>query len=192
MVNRGKRYSIFAVAQQTRTIFSLLLDLVFPPFCISCRTIGPYICDSCAGGFPWIDSRFCLRCGLPLEAGQSHGCIDPSRLQFVRSAAIFSGVMRRAVHALKYYSDRALAYRLVQLANRRWNLPTWEFDALLPVPLGISIVTGTPKPADEDESRRLINMEAGTYCVGLTVTDESGNQSTLSNIAEVTTPGSGI
>jgi competence protein ComFC len=129
-------HSVSAVSKQTRTAFTFLLDLLFPPFCISCKTLGQRLCDSCAGAIDWIDAGFCPQCGLPSKAGFSHRCIDSSKLLFIRSAAVFSGVMRKALHSLKYYSDRILADRLISLAYGHWCLPAWEFDLLLPVPLG--------------------------------------------------------
>ncbi|MGB7538846.1 MAG: ComF family protein [Anaerolineales bacterium] len=135
----GKRVTVrkySAIEKQTRTFFSSLLDLIFPPRCVSCRTLGRRLCEPCAGGISWIDSNFCAQCGLPLEGRINHSCIDPSGLRFVRSAAVFSGVMRKALHGLKYYSDRSLAEQLVRRAHRHWNPPSWDFDTLMPVPLG--------------------------------------------------------
>ncbi len=129
-----RRYS--AIEKQTRTFFSSLLDLVFPPRCVSCKALGLRICDSCAGGISWIDENLCPRCGLPLAGIRNHSCLDSAGLRFVRSAAVFSGTIRRALHALKYYSDRSLAEQLVGRAHRHWNPPFWNFDALIPVPLG--------------------------------------------------------
>jgi ComF family protein len=57
-------------------------------------------------------------------------------LRFVRSAAVFSGAIRKALHALKYSSDRTLAEQLVGRAHEHWRAPSWDFDALMPVPLG--------------------------------------------------------
>jgi ComF family protein len=44
--------------------------------------------------------------------------------------------MRKALHALKYTSDRPLAEELVRLSYPHWSMPTWTFDCLVPVPLG--------------------------------------------------------
>jgi ComF family protein len=44
--------------------------------------------------------------------------------------------MRKALHALKYSSDRTLADELIRLSHPHWTMPTWEFDILIPVPLG--------------------------------------------------------
>jgi ComF family protein len=136
MANRVMLRSLKAIENQTRPLFSFLLDFFFPPRCVSCQTIGKRICGPCTATIAWIDSGGCPRCGLPQTDGRSHICIDPLRLQFIRSAAVFSGAMRKALHALKYDSDRTLAAQLVRLAYRHWVLPTWDFDVLLPVPLG--------------------------------------------------------
>jgi ComF family protein len=129
-----RRYSV--IEKQTRTFFSSLLDLIFPPRCVSCKTLGLRICDSCAGGISWIDDNLCPRCGLPLSEMRQHACLDSSGLHFVRSAAVFSGTIRKALHALKYSSDRTLAEQLVGRAHSHWNPPSWDFDTLMPVPLG--------------------------------------------------------
>ncbi|MBN2085665.1 MAG: ComF family protein [Anaerolineales bacterium] len=129
-----RRYS--AIERRTRTFFSFLLDLVFPPRCVSCRTLGRRICEPCAADISWIESNFCPQCGLPLDGQKNHTCIDPACLGFVRSAAVFSGTVRKALHALKYYSDRTLAEQLVRRAHSHWNPPSWDFDTLVPVPLG--------------------------------------------------------
>ena len=44
--------------------------------------------------------------------------------------------MRRAVHALKYRADRSLVDFLVDLAFPHFGLADWNFDRLIPVPLG--------------------------------------------------------
>jgi ComF family protein len=136
MVNRVmiRRYS--AIEKQTRAFLSSLLDLIFPPRCVSCKALGQRICDPCAGGISWIGSDLCVRCGLPLDGRTNHPCIEPVDLHFIRSAAVFSGAMRKALHALKYYSDRSLAEQLVRRSYRHWSMPSWDFDALMPVPLG--------------------------------------------------------
>jgi ComF family protein len=125
-----------SIEKPARSIYAFLLDFVFPPRCVQCKTLGKRICDSCAIGIPWIDAQYCPRCGLPQGAASRHPCIERTPLGFIRSAAVFSGAMRRALHALKYSSDRSLADELVRLAFPHWALPAWGFDILLPVPLG--------------------------------------------------------
>jgi ComF family protein len=44
--------------------------------------------------------------------------------------------MRRAIHTLKYYSDRSLAAFLVEIAFPRLAPLALDFDRILPVPLG--------------------------------------------------------
>jgi ComF family protein len=136
MDKRVKDRICSAIEKQTRTFFPSLLDLIFPPRCVSCKALGQRLCDSCAGGISWIDSNICAKCGLPLKINTSHCCIDPVGLRFVRSAAVFSGAMRKALHAMKYYSDRSLAEQLIRRAHPHWHPPSWDFDALMPVPLG--------------------------------------------------------
>jgi len=136
MIDRNLSHWYPEIEKQARSFFSYCLDFFFPPRCVYCHTMGNRICAVCASVIPWIDSNHCRFCGLPQAEIRSHHCIDRARIQFVRSAAVFSGPIRKALHALKYDSDRSLAAQLVSLSHPHWALPTWDFDALLPVPLG--------------------------------------------------------
>lgn len=122
--------------EHARTLYAAFLDLLFPPRCVYCRKTGCRLCAGCAGEIPWIDSSYCPVCGLPRGKDRHHRCIENRRLRFIRSAAEFSGAMRKALHALKYTSDRPLAEELVRLSYPHWSMPTWAFDCLIPVPLG--------------------------------------------------------
>jgi ComF family protein len=130
----GKRFR--TIEEQARPLVSAFLDFLFPPQCVYCKKIGKRICAPCAAGIAWIDSQSCPRCGLPMVSRTRHPCIDASSLEFIRSAAVFSGPVRKALHALKYDSDRSLAAQLIQLALPHWAAPIAEFDLLVPVPLG--------------------------------------------------------
>jgi competence protein ComFC len=136
MAGRMRIDKLRTIETRIRPLYSSLVDLFFPPQCVYCRTIGNRICDSCAAGIPWIGSACCEACGLPGGDRCEHICIERGQLQFIRSAAVFSGPMRKALHALKYDSDRSLAALLVRLAHPHWALPAWSYDVLIPVPLG--------------------------------------------------------
>jgi ComF family protein len=136
MANREMGQRFRTIEEQVGPFISAFLDVFFPPQCVYCKKIGQRICARCAAGIAWIDSRFCTRCGLPQDSRTRHACIDGSSLEFVRSAAVFSGPVRKALHALKYDSDRSLAEQLIRLALPHWAAPIAEFDLLIPVPLG--------------------------------------------------------
>jgi ComF family protein len=136
MVPRGSLLRFAAAGRRARSGYAALLDLLFPPLCIQCRKPGSRFCGPCAADIDWIDSDRCRFCGLPLRGASIHACIDPATLQFIRSAAVFAGPVRRALHALKYDSDRGLAAQLVDLCAPHWTVAVEAYDRMIPVPLG--------------------------------------------------------
>jgi len=118
------------------SVYRYFLDFFFPPRCVQCRSVGQSICGKCLARIEWVGAPVCRVCGQPLEKIVRHTCVDPHILRWVRSAAVYSGPMRRAIHALKYSSDRILALFLVDIAFPRFEMPSLEFDRIVPVPLG--------------------------------------------------------
>lgn len=100
-----------------------LLRLLFPPRCVACGQRGELLCPSCLASVsyhhrPW-----------PAQTGE----IRP--LTTVRSAADFSGPMRKAVHQFKYGGVRALAPILGQMLVDNWRQDPYPADLIVPVPL---------------------------------------------------------
>jgi predicted amidophosphoribosyltransferase len=53
----------------------------------------------------------------------------------VRSAALFDGPIRDALHALKYRRDLGLAQAMAEVLVRLWGGLPWRVDVPVPVPL---------------------------------------------------------
>ena len=114
------------------------LDFVFPPRCVSCGRWGARICAACEERIAWLSNPLCARCGTPLRgaaAGGGHTCIHEAGLKAVRSAALFDGPIRDALHALKYRRDLGLAQAMAEVLLRLWGGLEWRVDVLVPVPL---------------------------------------------------------
>ncbi|MGC8667390.1 MAG: double zinc ribbon domain-containing protein [Chthonomonadales bacterium] len=119
-----------------------ILDLVYPPRCLVCGTLGRHVlCPACIQGFHPVKSPICQNCGRPRARGEK--CPDcthaPARyITQARAPWIFDGTLREAVHALKYRRKRRLAQPLGQtLADFLLTkpFPSVVFDAVVPVPL---------------------------------------------------------
>jgi predicted amidophosphoribosyltransferase len=95
------------------------LDFLFPPWCIGCGREGSYICDSCRPRLPAINPPVCPRCGRPRAQGAPcPGCIaEDSAIDGIRAPFLFNGVIRRAVHELKYRNLRAVVPLLASFLN---------------------------------------------------------------------------
>jgi ComF family protein len=133
-----------------------VLDLVFPALCPVCAVpLGmgrrDPLCGACWLGIARIAPPVCLACGLPrpAAAGDPAAPADPSgrarcaacpvappAFDYARSAALYAGPLREALHALKFRGKRALARPLAELVleGARAALAS-DVDALVPVPL---------------------------------------------------------
>ena len=113
------------------------LDLFFPPWCIGCGREGKYICDSCCEKLPEISPPVCLKCGRTLTYENTcPGCIEePVAIDGIRAPFLFQGVIRKAIHELKYRNLKAVAPSLAGLLHDYLLENTIPGDVLVPVPI---------------------------------------------------------
>ncbi len=105
-----------------------LLDLALPARCPGCGLEGDPICSSC---LPALDARLDrppgVAIGLPSD-------VPPGILQ-LEWCAPFGGVVRVALHELKYSGETRLARPLGAAIARRWARSGAGGDVLVPVPV---------------------------------------------------------
>ena len=132
------------------------LDLLFPALCPLCQTtLGADrrdpLCGSCWHAITRLGRPRCHVCGAapPLAmtvddasapavpARPCPTCVaDPPPYDYARSAAIFEGALREALHAFKFSGKRALARPLGDLAAEHCVATLVEkIEAVVPVPL---------------------------------------------------------
>ena len=104
------------------------LDLAFPASCAGCGREGEPICAACR---PGLDARLDLPPGVPLGLPADL----PEGLLQLEWCAPFSGVVRDALHQLKYSGERRLAGPLGEAVARRWTRAGAGGDVLVPVPV---------------------------------------------------------
>jgi ComF family protein len=133
------------------------LDLVFPARCPVCdTTLGAGrrdpLCGTCWRAIIRLDVPWCERCGAasiarvddltallvaPRSIAACAACAThPPGYDYARSAALYEGPLREAIHALKFGRRRALASPLGDLTAQQCavSLPD-GIEALIPVPL---------------------------------------------------------
>ena len=103
------------------------LDLALPATCAGCRREGSALCREC---LPVLDARLDAEPGVPIGLPADL----PAPLLQLEWCAPFTGVTRRAVHALKYEGERRLAPPLGAAIARRWARAGVAGDVLVPVP----------------------------------------------------------
>ncbi|MDW7650331.1 MAG: ComF family protein [Bacillota bacterium] len=121
-----------------------LLDLLFPPRCVICRSRltadkpGPATCRDCLAQVP-DPSHCCSWCGHPHAGGVQPcpSCRDKS-FSFSRACAVslYRGELKKTIHRFKYDGRKELADPLGKLMARQVKRSHWpEMDAVVPVPL---------------------------------------------------------
>jgi ComF family protein len=105
-----------------------LLDLAFPARCAGCGEEGEAICRSCR---PRLGTRLAMPAGIPIGLPST---IPPPLLQ-LEWAAPYQGIVRAAIHALKYGGDERVARPLGEAVADRWARASAGGDLLVPVPV---------------------------------------------------------
>jgi predicted amidophosphoribosyltransferase len=120
--------SFFCRMSAVAAIPSRVLDLAFPARCPGCGREGAAICGACVGA---LDAR------LELPAGTAIGLPSsvPAPLLQLEWCAPFGGVVRKALHELKYGGETRLATPLGEAIGRRWRHVGAGGDVLVPVPV---------------------------------------------------------
>lgn len=131
---------------------SAAIDLVFPAICPVCDArLGAErrdpLCGACWAAITRLTPPWCERCGLPFPtfaprdalaaAGLCQACAtEAPGFAWARAAAAYEGVVRDALHALKFGGRRAMARPLGDLVAETLGeaIPS-GVEALVPVPL---------------------------------------------------------
>ncbi len=110
------------------TLAARVLDLALPARCPGCGTEGPPICAAC---LPALDARLEVPAGIAIGLPSD---VPPPLLQ-LEWCAPFTGLIRNALHELKYAGEKRLAVPLGAAIARRWRRVGAGGDLLVPVPV---------------------------------------------------------
>jgi ComF family protein len=125
------------VLPQLTKITGIALNLFFPQKCLGCGEEGELICQTCRQSLPRVVHPICPRCGRP----QSSGIVCPVCVSWqcsidgIRSPLKFEGVVREAIHQLKYKNLRTLARPLASVIGEYFTRYPLPIQLLVPVPL---------------------------------------------------------
>jgi ComF family protein len=132
------------IAMHFRRAGRVLLDLVYPPLCLVCRTAvrdPRALCAACWNKITFIDGAVCDCCGLPFEIdpGADSLCASclarPPAFDKARAAMHYDDAGKGAILALKR-ADRLEFAHLFTLWLRRAGQPVLdETQVIVPVPL---------------------------------------------------------
>jgi ComF family protein len=118
-------------------LLNRLLATLFPPRCLGCGLRGTDLCSECWAGVPWLDTEVCPYCARRSRLARICGRCqrDGPALDGVRAACRFDGLVRSAVHDLKYRRVKARADVVAALVLEGLARRPLAVDLLVPVPL---------------------------------------------------------
>lgn len=134
-----KSGTLIAAARSLCDICLGILDLIYPPHCVVCRNADDgYLCQKCIDKIALIEPPLCNKCGKPSQESICDECRQHD-YAFVcaRSAAIFDGPLRDAIHSLKYRNNEVVADPLAQIMADAFvgTRLARSTDILVPVPI---------------------------------------------------------
>jgi ComF family protein len=121
-----------------------ILSLLYPPCCLVCRTLQPAngLCDTCRESIQPVPEPICARCGQALltNAPCSHCRDRKPAFDAARAMGAYDGVLRHAIHRLKYRDRPQLAEPLGLLLadyarDNAMALNGLRIDVVAPVPM---------------------------------------------------------
>lgn len=116
MVHESRANRLKLLAQQ---VYTVGLDLLFPPHCVGCERVGSFFCSHCRATITPAEERSIRYLDGMVACGE------------------FAGPLRDAIHALKYDGVRRIAADLAALLSGAVD-DSWLVDVIVPVPLHTS------------------------------------------------------
>lgn len=122
----------------TQNLSRTALDWLFPPTCLGCGEEGVFVCSECFSKIKLVPRDVCNYCGaFTNKKGKCLNC-EGKTLPYkgFRAFAYYDGVVKKAIHHLKYQNDLTIGRYLdgwLQLVYQRTG---WEVDLIVPIPIG--------------------------------------------------------
>ena len=113
-----------------------VVDLVFPPTCPGCQTVGSPWCEDCKQSVIRMNGRVCQVCGENCQQDICTRC-KQTRPLFIqaRSWAVFKQPIRGALHSLKYRQNIGLGQALAESISPGLDELNWPVQAIIPIPI---------------------------------------------------------
>ncbi|MBM3119032.1 MAG: ComF family protein [Chloroflexi bacterium] len=114
-----------------------VVDFFFPRRCVGCGKIGDFLCTSCCQKLSRLLPPFCQKCGKPESSGPLCATCWGWRSQItgIRSPFRFEGIIRQAIHELKYNNLKAISSCLAILIADYLRDNPIQGEVLVAVPL---------------------------------------------------------
>jgi len=122
----------------SQNISRTALDWLFPPTCLGCGEEGVFICPECFSKIKLVPRDVCNYCGaFTSKKGKCPNC-ENKNLPYTgfRAFAYYDGVVRKAIHHLKYQNDLTIGRYMAGWLQLVYQRTGWEVDLIVPIPIG--------------------------------------------------------
>jgi ComF family protein len=122
----------------------MLVDVITPPKCLSCRdsvSVGASLCPPCWQKLHILDEPVCDALGTPFEFDEGTGLLSPAAIAApplwnkARAATAFDDHSRHLIHLLKYQDTQEAGILMARMMLGAGRKLIAETDIILPVPL---------------------------------------------------------
>ena len=113
------------------------IDNIFPPVCIGCGKADESFCVECKqeiSKITYTNNR--SKRGKQVSKSRGNYSIEEDIFFTARAYSYHEGVMKEAVHRLKYESDLGLGKILAKELTQIVEENNWKADVVVPIPLG--------------------------------------------------------
>lgn len=129
---------------QLKAFTEWLLNLFFPPKCLSCQTLVAKtgsLCAHCWNQMEFVHQPLCVQCGHPFEFSLTEDtlcgeCVaNPPPYRKARTVCMYNDISRNIVTGLKYSDRTYIAPYIARWMTRNGQSLLEEADYIVPVPL---------------------------------------------------------
>ncbi len=107
-------------------IYTFILDILFPIYCLGCGEEGEWICSKCFGKIEFLKKQACPVCGAESRTGaRCFNCRAKTELDGVIAAAAYfekdkkESLVKKAIHIFKYRFVKDMAGPLASVIARQ-------------------------------------------------------------------------
>ena len=80
-----------------------MLDLLFPKYCVRCKTLGSYLCPNCFTYLSFDTTSICLVCGKGSTDSLTHpNCRGKYKIDGAFSSIVYEGIAKQLLYIFKY------------------------------------------------------------------------------------------
>lgn len=87
-------------------IKKFILDILFPKFCVNCKTEGSYLCPDCFSLIEILDRQYCPFCQIPIVVSDGKTCSRCARTHNLNGLYCVTSyknlIIKKLIHSFKY------------------------------------------------------------------------------------------